>query len=204
MKTSVKPKIDFDGVDTLMQVLRRRRTILPKRFVAPGPSAFQLETLFEAAATAPDHHQILPWRFMVFPESSRAKLGELFAQALLESDSQATSEHTRQAREKALRSPLLILLVVDGARGGLDVDLNERILSAGCAVQNVLCAATSMGFGSSLTSGQAMKSKVFKNGLGLSAKDHAICFVSVGTIDSSKSGKIRPTSNQFVSMWAPS
>ena len=203
MKTSVTPKIHLDEIDTFMQVLKSRRTILPKRLVAPGPNASQLATLYEAAATAPDHDQILPWRFIVFPESSRRSLGELFAQALLERDADATPEQMEQAREKAMRSPLLILLVVDGARGDLDVDLNERILSAGCAVQNILCVATSMGFGSALTSGKAMKSRVFKNGLGLSSNDHAICFISVGTIGSSKAGKVRPTSNQFVSIWTP-
>jgi nitroreductase len=203
MKTSETTKINLDVADTLMQVLRSRRTILPKRLVAPGPNESQLATLYEAAATAPDHDQILPWRFIVFPESSRRLLGELFAQALIERDAHATPEQMAKAREKALRSPLLILLVVDGARGDLEVDLNERILSAGCAVQNILCVATSMGFGSALTSGKAMKSRVFKNGIGLSSNDHAICFISIGTIDSSKAGKVRPNSNQFVSMWTP-
>jgi len=85
-------------------------------------------------------------------------LGELFAKALFERDSDATLEQMNQAKEKALRSPFLMLLVVDESRGSEDVDLNERLLSAGCAVQNILIVATSMGFGSSLTSGKAMKS----------------------------------------------
>ena len=117
MKTSVTPKIHLDEIDTFMQVLKSRRTILPKRLVAPGPNASQLATLYEAAATAPDHDQILPWRLIVFPETTRHSLGELFAQALLERDADATPEQMEQAREKAMRSPLLILLVVDGARG---------------------------------------------------------------------------------------
>jgi hypothetical protein len=120
MKTSVTPKIHLDEIDTFMQVLKSRRTILPKRLVAPGPNASQLATLYDAAATAPDHDQILPWRLIVFPETSRHSLGELFAQALLERDADATPEQMEQAREKAMRSPLLILLVVDGARGDLE------------------------------------------------------------------------------------
>lgn len=203
MNSADTPDLLLDVANTLMQVLSSRRTVLPKRLMAPGPNASQLATLFEAAATAPDHDQILPWRFVIFPESSRAALGELFAQALLERDAQATPEQMAQAREKALRSPLLMLLVVDDARGGQDVDLNERILSAGCAVQNILSAATSMGFGSSLTSGKAMNAWVFRDGLGLSQHDHAICFISVGTIKASKAGKTRPTTDQFVSVWTP-
>lgn len=190
--------------DSLMQVLSQRRTVLPKRLIAPGPTVEQLNILFDAAATAPDHEQVLPWRFLIFPESSRVALGELFAQALYARDPKATSEQMEQARKKALRAPLLMLLVVDQSRGDQDVDLNERILSAGCAVQNILSIATSMGFGSSLTSGKAMKSRIFRNGIGLKEGDHAICFISVGTIETSKRGKTRPNADQFVSAWTPS
>lgn len=188
--------------DSLMQVLRLRRTILPKRLVTPGPTKEQLCVLFEAAATAPDHDQILPWRFLVFPSSSRVALGALFAQSLHERDAEATPEQLDKAREKALRSPFLMLLVVDQCRGSHEVDLNERLLSAGCAVQNILSVATSMGFGSSLTSGKAMKSKIFRKELGLSEGEHAVCFISVGTIATSKQAKTRPTVDQFVSTWA--
>jgi nitroreductase len=193
----------FEAGNTLMHVLSSRRTVLPKRLVAPGPNASQLATLFEAAATAPDHDQLLPWRFVIFPETTREKLGELFAQALYERDAHATPEQMNQAREKALRSPLLMLLVVNAACGTEDVDLNERVLSAGCAVQNILMAATAMGFGSSLTSGKAMKSPSFRQALRLSDADHAICFINVGSIDTVKQGKLRPQSTQFISTWTP-
>ena len=35
---------------SLMQVLSKRRTVLPKRLVAPGPTDEQLSVFFEAAA----------------------------------------------------------------------------------------------------------------------------------------------------------
>jgi len=64
-----------DGTTLLLQCLQKRRTVLPKRLIAPGPSNDQKNLLFEAAATAPDHDQILPWRFVIFPETSRVALG---------------------------------------------------------------------------------------------------------------------------------
>ena len=203
MNPADTPELLLDLTHNLMQVLNNRRTVLPKRLVAPGPSPSQLATLFQAAATAPDHDQLLPWRFVIFPETSRDALGELFAQALYERDAHATTEHMNQARDKALRSPLLMLLVVNASCGSQDVDLNERLLSAGCAVQNILMAATAMGLGSSLTSGKAMKSSSFRQALGLSEADHAICFINVGSIGTVKHGKSRPQSTQFVSTWAP-
>jgi len=43
-------------------LMASRQTVLPKRLVAPGPDAAELAQLFQAAAAAPDHDLINPWR----------------------------------------------------------------------------------------------------------------------------------------------
>jgi nitroreductase len=181
------------------ELMQSRQTILPKRLLAPGPDASQLNRILSAAATAPDHGQIVPWRFVLVPSSARGRLADSFASALLERDAQATCEQQAQAREKAHRSPLLMLLVVDGGRGDADIDLHERILSAGCAVQNMLLMATAQGFGSALTSGKALKSTVLRQLFALSAQEHALCFVSIGSVQSRKADRARPLPNDFSS-----
>ena len=185
----------------LSRLIASRQTILPKRLVAPGPDAQELEQLFMAAASAPDHDLINPWRFLVMPAHRRADLGELFACALIERDPSAAAEQLEQARDKAMRAPLLMLLVVDDIKGDPQIDLNERVLSAGCAVQNILLLAHTMGYGTGLTSGKALKAESFRQGLGLHAGEHAICFLSVGTVSSRKPFKPRPIWNQFVQVW---
>ena len=192
-----------DCVAMMLEVLRERRTVLPKRLMSPGPSPQELQLLLEAASTAPDHAQIVPWRLISFPESSRPALGELFANALIERDPDASEEQMNQARAKADRAPLLLLLVVDEAKGDCKVDLNERLISAGCAVQNVLSCATAMGFGSAVTSGKALKSDSFRKGLGLIHQTHAICFISVGSFNCTQPNKVRPIADDFFSTWIP-
>lgn len=173
-------------------LMHTRQTILPKRLHEPGPNAQQLHALLAAAATAPDHDQLRPWRFVQVPDDQRAALGEVFAQALRERDTQATTEQLDQAREKALRAPLLLLLVVNAACGDADIDLSERLISAGCAVQNMLLMATAQGFGSALTSGKALKSQPLRAFFGLADQEHAPCFISVGTAHTRKPGRPRP------------
>lgn len=173
-------------------LMQTRQTTLPKRLHAPGPDAAQLHALLSAAATAPDHNQLRPWRFVQVPQAQRGALGQAFAQALRERDATATPEQLAQAHEKALRAPLLMLLVVDGARGDPDIDLHERLISAGCAVQNLLLMATAQGFGSALTSGKALKSAPLRTLFGLQAHEHAPCFVSVGTALTGKARLPRP------------
>jgi nitroreductase len=192
-----------DLPDLIATLMQSRQTILPKRLMEPGPDAAQLALILGAAASAPDHGQVLPWRFVRVPQDVRALLAEQFAIALQERDADALAAQVEQAREKAFRSPCLFLLVVDGARGDPDVDLAERLLSAGCAVQNILLMATALGFASALTSGKALKATGLRRLFALSDADHALCFVSLGTAMGSRPGRIRPRAADFVSHLTP-
>jgi nitroreductase len=183
-------------VEALMQT---RRTILPKRLSAPGPDTDQLALILGAAASAPDHGQLLPWRFVLVPADARAQLAEVFGAALLARDSAATAEQLAQARDKAQRAPLLLLAIVDGVRGDPDIDLFERIVSAGCAVQNLLLMATALGFGSALTSGKALKCDGLRRLFGLCQGEHALCFVNIGTVQARKGQRLRPVAADYVS-----
>lgn len=190
----------------LVALLQARQTTLPKRLGAPGPDAAQLGAILDAAAHAPDHDRLLPWRFVVIGESARPALAQAFAQALLERDPTALPEHLARAREKAHRAPVLLALVVDAGMpvssdappSGSAVSWQERILSAGCAVQNVLLMATAQGWGSALTSGQAVHSTPLRQLLGLSSTQQVLCFVSVGTVQSRKPARLRPSAADYV------
>lgn len=190
---------DIELATLAAALMQSRQTILPKRLIAPGPNAGQLAMILNAAASAPDHGQLLPWRFVIVPAAARADLAEVFGAALVERDAAASAEQQAQAREKAHRSPLLMLVVVDGERGDPDVDLFERLVSTGCALQNMLLMATALGYGSALTSGKALKSAGLRTLFGLQPAEHALCFVSVGTVQSRKSARLRPAPADFVS-----
>ena len=194
----------YTAIRLASHLMASRQTVLPKRLVAPGPDAAELAQLFQAAAAAPDHDLINPWRFLIIPDDKRADLGELFAAALLDRDPSASSEQLEQAREKALRAPLLMLLIVDEAKGSIEIDMHERVLSAGCAVQNLMLLANAMGYGSGLTSGKALKAACLRAGLVLRASEHVICCLSVGTVSSRKPFKPRPEVQQFTRIWGES
>jgi len=181
-------------------LIAARQNVLPKRLVEPGPSRAELDQLLLAAAAAPDHGQLLPWRFVVVPQAKRALLAEVFALALVDRDPGATLAQIETAREKAHRAPLLMLAAVRlVSEHEPEIPNVERIVSLGCAIQNVLLAATAMGFGSGLTSGQAMTSDRMRTLFGLSVDEQAVCFVNVGTTAKHKPGRVRPTPGQVAS-----
>jgi len=178
--------------------IHARRTVLPKRLDAPGPAQDQLTRILEAAAAAPDHDQLLPWRFVLIPQAARERLAAAFEQALVERDPLATGEQREQAREKAFRGPVLLLAVARLAGGSAQVPDAERLVSLGCAIQNMLLMATALGFGSALTSGKAMGSRPLRSLFALQAEEQAVCFLSIGTVAKAKAGKERPRVEQYV------
>lgn len=187
----------------LTTLIHARRTVLPRRLAAPGPDARQLRDILEAAAAAPDHRELRPWRLVVIPEAARANLGEAFASALRERDALATAGQVEQAREKAFRAPLLLLAIVRTEDDDKEIPAFERVVSAGCAIQNMLLVATALGFGSALTSGKAMGSRALRELFALAPGEHALCLISVGTVASGKPGRPRPAVHDYVTELKP-
>ena len=191
--------LEEDLSETTQTLIHSRQNVSPRRLFAPAPSAQQLEQLFAATAAAPDHGGINPWRFIIIPQDKRALLAEVFAVALVDRDPGAAAEQIEAAREKAHRAPLLLLAVARLGPAEPDIQPLERMVSLGCAIQNMLLLAHAMGFGGGLTSGQAMRSERMRSLFSLTEGEQPVCFVNIGTVSKRKSQPPRPGSSKFVS-----
>lgn len=183
------------------RAIHERKNTTPRRLRAPGPSAKQLDSLLSAAAAAPDHGKLNPWRFILIPEERREDLARVFRQALKERDADATLDQLEAARDKAARAPTLLLAVIDLSRREPDIPAEERLVSLGCAIQNMLLLAQAVGFGSGLASGQALSSSVLRDAFRIRAGEVAVCFVSFGTVAVDKPHKARPAVAEFYSVY---
>lgn len=180
-------------------LIASRQNISPKRLAEPGPNRSQVEQLFRAAAAAPDHGLVMPWRFVIVPTHRRTDLAEVFALALIDRDPGATLEQIEAAREKAHRAPCLVLAVARLGTCEPPIPVLERMVSVGAAIQNLLLSAHSLGYGSSLTSGQAMQSSRMRDLFQLTDGEEAACFVNIGTVSKRKTPRLRPDVSSFVS-----
>lgn len=81
----------------------------------------QILDLISAAAAAPDHCKLRPWRFVEFTTNSRTALADVFEAALRQRMPSADAQFLARAREKSSRAPVLL---------GLVLRLNR---TAGCA-----------------------------------------------------------------------
>lgn len=181
-------------------IIQTRQQFGPKRLHEPGPSDAQIQAFFLAAAAAPDHGQILPWRFVVVPGDRRDALGEVFAAALRERDPNADDHALAEARDKAHRGPFLALAIVrEHADGHPEIPAQERLVSMGCAIQNILLIAHANGFGAGLVSGQALDTDGMRRLFGLRDGERAVCFLAIGTVQHRKPIRPRPRPEEFVS-----
>ena len=174
------------AAEVLLAQMCARSHVAPKRLEAPGPNADELALIFKAAAQAPDHGRIQPWRFIVVPSNMREALGHAFVQALQARDANASPAELAKAYDKAFRAPCLILAVISHTPSEPQVPVHERLISLGCAIQNMLLMAQALSIGSGITSGQAMNARSIRELFKLQEHEEGICYVAFGQVHAHK------------------
>jgi nitroreductase len=185
-------------MNNVWELLPARRHVGLRRLEAPGPDAAALERILHAAAHAPDHGLLRPWRFVLIPPDRRADLGAAFEEALVRRDPAAGAAARAAARDKAQHAPcLLVAILVDAP--ATPIPTAEKLVSLGCAIQNMLLAAQALDFASGLASGAALDTPAMRRLLRLEAHEQAVCFIGLGTAAVTKAPRARPQPGQFFS-----
>jgi len=196
----VSARAAYNGVmnDDLWELLAARRHVGLRRLLAPGPDEATLARIVEAAAHAPDHGSLLPWRFVLIPQGRRADLGAVFEEALAQRDPRADAAARATARAKAEHAPcLLVAILVDDP--GTAIPAAEKLVSLGCAIQNILLGAQALGYASGLASGGALDAPGMRHLLRLGPHERAVCFLGVGTVAAAKPPRQRPHPSAYFS-----
>jgi nitroreductase len=181
---------------TTLDLLLTRRSGSAKAMKGPGPSKKQLADILQAGARAPDHGKLFPWRFIVFEGDGRERAGDVIAAA-----ARAEGERDKQVEEERgrfLRAPVVIG-VISAARELHKIPVWEQELSAGAVCQNILVAATSLGFVANwLTEWYAFHPAV-KEGFGLKPGERVAGFIYIGQAKDELEERPRPEMDRIVS-----
>jgi len=179
-----------------IDLLLSRRSGSAKAMGKPGPDKKQLAQILAAGARAPDHGKLFPWRFIVFEGDGRKRAGDILAEV-----AQADGERDKQVEEERARftrAPVVIG-VVSSARELHKIPVWEQELSAGAVCQNILVAATALGFvGNWLTEWYAYHPAV-KEGLGLKPGERIAGFIYLGTTRDELEERPRPEMEKIIS-----
>lgn len=183
-----------------LDLLSKRRSVVAKAMVPPGPDADQLERLLEIAARVPDHGKLAPWRFVIFEGEARARFGEMLAKRFAELNPGADAQALDAEAGRLLRAPVVVC-VVSAARPHPKIPEWEQVLSAGAVCQNLLVAATAMGFASQWITEWYAYDEEIRSAIGLAADEKVAGFVYLASAEEPPGERARPALGDIVAPW---
>lgn len=151
------------------------------RLAEPGPNPEQLQKLIAAAARAPDHGRLKPWRIVIVNGPAREAFATAAANARRARVPDLTDDQMVAERDKINRSPSIIVIGCVLKKNLDKVPEIEQLIAVGAAVQNMFLAAHAMGFGVMWKTGAAAYDDGVKAAVGLAPADHIIAILHLGT-----------------------
>ena len=152
------------------------------QLTGPGPSAEQLELLFQAAFRAPDHAWMRPWRYLTIKDEGLVKLGEVFAQAGLNKDPELDQDKIDKLKRMPSRAPLMVVAMAD-IQQHPNVPANEQRLAVGAGIQHMLTAAYALGLGAIWRTGEMAYEPYVSESLGLNKTEEILGFIYLGHVN---------------------
>ena len=183
----------------VLNTLLTRRSVLAANMTEPGPNKEQLQIILEAGHRVPDHGKIGPWRFIVFQNEAREAFGEILRNRFQEIDTEATDKLLNFETQRFMRAPLIIAVISSPVEH--KVPEWEQVLAAGAVCQNILLAASALGYCSQwLTEWYAFDEKIAAE-LGLGEKEKVAGYIYIGTAKEPPKERARPSLADRMSYW---
>ncbi len=184
-------------VPEAIDLLLSRRSGSAKAMTGPGPDDAQLHTILAAAARAPDHGKLFPWRFIVFAGDARKRMGELLADSLAKTETSVGEERLQLERTRFLRAPIIVA-VVSRVREAIPIPEWEQVLSAGAVCQNMLIASHALGFVANWITEWPAYNALVKERLGLKPGERIAGFVYIGSAAVPLEERVRPVLDDLI------
>ena len=164
----------MDGIE---MILSRRSAV---KLVEPAPPPEVLRIALAAAANAPDHGKMQPWKFIVIDTPVRERFADELAACLQRAQPAVAEDQLARERAKAFRAPMIIVVAARVQPDRKGVPVVEQLSSAAAAAQNAWLAFHASGYACMWKTGDAAYDPGMKRALGLQEQDQIIAFLYVG------------------------
>ncbi|WP_449282189.1 nitroreductase family protein [Leucobacter sp.] len=154
-----------------LEALQRRRS--HSKHTDEAPSHAELEQLVAAMASVSDHSRLRPWRIIELRGGARAKLGRGLAKA--------SGGDRDKYVAKAMRSPLILVVVVSPRKSGKVPVWEQEAVASGVAHLLGLLLHEA-GWGSIWKTGSHTRSKELRKALGVQKPEYLLGWLYVGGI----------------------
>lgn len=187
-----------------LDAIRARRSI--GRLVEPAPSGDDLAAILESGACAPDHGELRPFKFVVLEGQGQDEFGTVLADAYLarcERDGVEPVDAKREKERTKLGRAPMVIVVCAIRRESDKIPWIEQQMAAGAAAQNVLLAATALGYGSMWRTGDPAYDSLVKQALGLTDDDAVVGFLYIGTAtEAARKPPNEPDTDDLIRYWS--
>ena len=184
-----------------LQALLTRYSVGPKHLVEPGPNDAQLALMVQAALRAPDHAELVPYRFKLVRGAAKQGMAALFADAARAAGK--GEEGAALDAERALKPPMTVAVVARIDLGHPQVPAHEQWAAIGGAIANFLTAAHALGFGGKMLSGAKVRDPAIAAAF-CEPGETLVGWIALGTPTRRPAGPARkPAADQVLLDWAP-
>jgi nitroreductase len=180
--------------------LLTRRSVSANSLGPPGPNEAELTQILTAASRVPDHKKLVPWRFVLFQGAARDAFGTVLAQVCRAEEPDAGAFRLETEAKRFLRAPLVIAVISRVTKTPAAPEW-EQVLSAGAACQNLIVAATALGFGAQWITEWYAYSEAVRKALDLTDNERVAGFVYIGTPKEKPEERDRPALADIVTSW---
>jgi nitroreductase len=150
-----------------------------KKFKPGAVARDQIELLLDSAVLAPNHKMTQPWGFLVLGERTQHAYAETKARLKLGAqDGAAASEKAQKMIHEVMAIPAII-----GVTQRVDEDPHrerEDYAAIFMAIENLLLAATAMGLGTKMHSGDILEDGWLRDALQVNDRERIVAFIDVG------------------------
>jgi nitroreductase len=185
-----------------LDLLLTRRSISANSLGEPGPSEAELELMLRAASRVPDHKKLVPWRFILFRGDEREAFGKVLADVCRMEESDPGKFRLENETKRFMRAPLVVAVISRVVQNPAAPEW-EQILSAGAACQNLILAASALGYGAQWITEWYGYSNGVRQALKLADNERAAGFVYIGTAKEKPDERERPKLSDIVASWRP-
>lgn len=164
---------DNPTLDTLLT----RRSCWP--LTTPAPRDDELGAILDAAARAPDHAGLVPWRMTLLRGDARPAL---LARVLAHPNAQTDEVQALRGKytAKLTTAPVVLVLHAHIVEHPKAPEF-EQLLAAGGAVTNMLNAAFALGYGAFWSSTPGALGRLLHSALELGPQDRMLGLLNLGT-----------------------
>ena len=182
--------------------LLTRRSVSANALQEPGPDEAELAQILTAAARVPDHKKLVPWRFLLFQGEGREAFGRMLAEVCREEEPDVGAFRLENEAKRFLRAPLVVAVISRVVKNPVAPEW-EQTLSAGAACQNLIVAASALGYGAQWITEWCAYSEGVRKVLKLADNERVAGFVYIGTAKESPEERERPALGDIVTSWQP-